>query len=379
MTDQQVPKCFDPYDLWMTKLGVYAKRHFYAGHLIGKLLSVMIGVVDWLLPSISRKVLGSYQRLYPITVAQWILSLPNLDKPQELLDLLLSTAVPKERGFGLAWGLGFPWMSKNGLYDEGMPFVTHSPYAMEALLRLSQVEDSRVAELAKTQFNDTWQFLNHLKVMHEDADSLALSYAPVDEPRIVVNANAYACYSFALHAVYGTADSAVCRDKCRQLVTWILRQQNNDGSWYYYADREPGNFIDGFHTCFVLKNLIKTVRLLPELALVVEAPIKLGERYLQAHFIDAKTGLLKRFSERDIKDPFTWDLYDQAEYFGLLVNQNKIQAAEEFLNIIRQHFFKKQSWYARRDFFGRFWGKDFYRWGIMPLQHYLHEFEAQKD
>lgn len=364
MQQDQPPKHFDPYDPWMTPLGVWAKRHFYTGRLIGKLSSIVIALADWLLPGLSRQCYGATARYYPISYSLWLLSQDTVEDPQTALNQLLSLSVDKNDNYGTCWGLGFPWMSKNGLYGENIPFITHTPYAMEALLKLAQYPS--VHADAMRVFNSSDKFLNSLKVMYEDDTQLALSYSPLDEPRIVVNANAYACYALALYSVNNVQHSNLSH-RALKIVQWICQQQLDNGSWYYYADTDAGNFIDCFHSCFVIKNLIKTRSLLPEISDIVGAPIIKGIAYLENNFYNAKAGLVKRFTERDIKDPFVWDLYDQAEYLGILIDSNQIDFAIQFEQNITATFYKNENWYCRKDFLGRLWGKNFYRWGIAPF------------
>jgi len=260
-------------------------------------------------------------------------------------------------------------MSKNGLYGPEVPFVTHTPYVMEALLEIAGQPD--LHDEAMALFHGTWAFLESLKVMYKGTDDLALSYAPVEEPRIVVNANAYAAFAYALHAVHGReAVGERARDKARRLVNWVVRQQEQDGSWFYYADREPGNFIDCFHSCFVVKNLLKVKRLLPDLADVVDSAATRGWDYIASNLFDERAGLCRRFAVRAQRDPFRWDLYDQAEYLGLLVDFGELEQAEAFARRVEARFRKGKHWYCRIDFLGRRWGRDFLRWGIVPFWYH---------
>lgn len=371
------PDAYDPYDPWMTDIGVAVKDRFYRGRLSGKLGAVAIGMVDWLMPERTRLLLHAPMRQFPITAAQWILAQDTVSDPGRALAHLRSLASSRRERFGLSWGLGFPWMSKNGLYDEHTPFVTHAPYCLEALLHLAQVSgDPEVAAEAMADFRRTRPFFDALKVMYEDDERLALSYAPIAEPRIVVNANAYAAYSYALFT--SVDDDADARDRVERILRWVLAEQGEDGGWHYYADREPGNFIDGFHSCFVIKNLIKTTRRLPELADLVAPAVTRGVNFLERSFFDAGSGLLKRFVARDIKDPFRWDLYDQAEYLGLLNLLGRSADAERFAAHVRSRFQRDGEWYCRIDLFGRHWGRGFLRWGIMPFLYQCKVLERSK-
>lgn len=364
---RQVP---DPYDLWACRPGLWVRRKFYDGALLGKIGAVGLAVVDWLVPATARRLFGCHGRVYPITVAQMILMNPDVDAGRALKGLR-ACAVPDRDRYGLAWGLGFPWMSKNGLYPPEMPFVTHTPYAMEALIRLQEA-GGEIGAAAHQDFLATWQFLESLHVMADSADELALSYAPVSEPRIVINANAYACFAYALHGVYQPDVADYAFGRARRLARFVVGQQAQDGAWQYYADSEPGNFIDCFHSCFVIKNLGKAAALDHEIGAILGDTLIHARQYINRNFYDERVGLVRRFTERDIKDPYVWDLYDQAEYLGVLIDAGDLERAADLADSAVDRFYRSGHWYCRTDFFGRRWGRDFARWGIVP---FLYQYE----
>jgi hypothetical protein len=366
-TDDDSIKTYDPYDLWALDLGVNVRRNYYEGKKTGKLRAITLGLLDWLFPLASRRLLNCPRKLHPITAALLCLTEIKNGKNSGIPEFeeywigTFSELAAKQGDPYWAWGLGFPWMSKNGLYGPDIPFVTHTPYVMEAL---SNFRNPRAVEM----LDGTWKFLDNLIVMSDGDSELALSYAPIHEPRIVVNANSYAAYAYALHAARGYAQQQSL-DRSFKLANWILNNQNEDGLWWYYADNLPGNFIDCFHTCFVIKNLVKASSLIPELQDMCRPAIDRGRNAIRSSFIDAKSGLCRRFVVRDFKDPFVWDLYDQAEYLGLLIDFGHLDDASEFLGRIGNAFVAKGLICARIDMFGRKWGTDFLRWGIAPL-HY---------
>jgi hypothetical protein len=355
---------YDPYDPWMGPNGVAIRTAFYRGKLSGKILAALTVLVDWLFPMTLRRVLGIKPRNYPISVAQEILSADSLEDPSKALQELMSTAVPLDKDVGAAWGLGFPWMSKNGLYNENVPFITHTPYAMEALRKLMQFDECE--QEAREHFQKTWVFLESLFILHDDDTGLALSYAPLEEPRIVINANSYACYAYCLHGLENKDHCDQARSRARRIAQYVISQQQEDGSWFYYADSLPGNFIDCFHSCFVLKNLIKASKLDDEIRAMVSDTIIMGKRYIDDNFFDENMGLVKRFTQRDIKDPFMWDLYDQAEYLGILIDMNEVSKAKKLSKVVKSNFFHQGVWSSKLDLLGRRWGKNFSRWGITP-------------
>ncbi len=363
-------KTLDPYDIWATPVGVQTRRRYYEKRLSGRLAAVGLGLLDWLLPLQWRRYAGTEPAHYPIVLSHQVMrrfkenALPPEAAKRYLaqIDALAIKPAPDD----CAWGLGFAWMSKNGLYDKQTPFITHTPYVMEALLILAAcLPDKRPA---LDLFHKTWAFLQRLVVCQESAIELALSYAPRQEPRIVVNANAYAALAYALHARHGRPErQPMARQRAIKLLRWCLNQQQADGSWLYYADHQPGNFIDCFHSCFVVKNLRKAAALLSDPALPVDQAIRQGQGFIEQHFPDPQSGLCRRFIQRDIRDPYRWDLYDQAEYLGLLIDAGRIDTARHFAHRVEERFRKNGVWYVRIDCLGRLWGKNFLRWGVLPF------------
>ena len=175
-----------------------------------------LSVADWWFPSLSRRLAGRAPRRYPITVAQQLLTHElngGLDRATGKLGLevLADLAAWRPETDGCwAWGLGFPWASKNGTYPANTPFVTHTPTVMQALLAVAPHHEE-----AMTMFYGTRAFLDRLPIRSKSERELAVAYAPRDEPRIVVNAQSYAALGFALHARFGrehereSANSAV--------------------------------------------------------------------------------------------------------------------------------------------------------------------------
>jgi hypothetical protein len=270
-------------------------------------------------------------------------------------------------GGTLAWGLGFPWMAKNGLYPPNVPFVTHSPYVMEALLRIAEARP-REAEACMRMFDGTWRFLESLRLTVAAEGAIAASYSPRVEPRLVVNASSYAAWAYGMHASFGSPSR---RDRAEYMATalcrWVVSQQQDDGTWFYFADRQPGNFMDVFHTCFVIRNLRKAAQHVSALRDIVSAPAAAGWKALKEQAYDADAGLVHRYLHRDFMDPYAWDLYDQAEYLGLLVDFGEIDAAAALQRNVTGHFSRGDDWWCRLDCFGRRWGKNFLRWGIVPF------------
>lgn len=366
----EIIRTYDPYDLWAVPALGKLKSGWSNKNPLSILTIPLIGIAEILAPILSRKLLFAPKNHFANSVALEYFYSKKHDRHQ-YLELLIGLQSADH-----GWGLPFAWYSKNGCYPPDLSFITHSLYPMEALLHMSRNLKAPEADSASDAFKGTWGFLQELRIMHQGKDSLALSYAPIDEPRIVVNANTYAAAAYALHAKNNDQiDSAIATDRAAKIINWVISKQHSDGSWFYYADNEPGNFIDCFHSCFIIKNLIKVQRQIPELHEKIQPIVELGWRYIREHLYDDKSGLCHRFSQRSHRDPFRWDLYDQAEYLGLLVDFALYDEAREFIKIVDRRFLKDDHWYCRIDILGRRWGKDFLRWGIAPYLYQKHRLQ----
>lgn len=378
----------DPYDLWATLPGIYLRRQYYRGGWTRQGGAVAMGLLDWLRPEWSRERFEATGSAHPITLGHLVLLRtlrrggdpgPTEDAAADLDALARSAVQPWASRGRWAWGLGFPWASRHGNYAASMPLVTHTPYVMEALLALARVPE--VQPRAMEMFHGTWAFLQSLQEQERSEKPsekrLALSYGPAVESRVVINANAYAAYAHALHAIHGRAKRrSIAAERAEALVHWVVAQQRPSGRWPYYADREPGNFTDGFHTCFVLKNLRKTARLLPGLQAPTAEVIDKGWSFVGHALMDPERGLCQRFVDRPFNGPFRWDLYDQAEVLGVHVDREEWTRAAALIERTEEMFRVGDDWYCRIDVFNRPWGRGHLRWGIVPWWYQRERFRA---
>lgn len=358
-------KDYDVYDPWSTPLFGNCKMQYYKGGVKAKAAAAFCYFSDLIAPDFVRKILHCPKNSFPHVVAMLSLSQTELSSTHSsrLIQFYKESNV-SESGFG--WGLPFAWYSKNGVYDAKTAYITNTPYVMESLLMLAEQKITNSS--AQQIFNDTWYFLESLQVMYEDEHSQAVSYSTNTEPRIVVNANSYALFAFAMHSKYGLASrSEEAKSRSLKIAKWIVDQQNSDGSWNYYADDLPGNFIDCFHSCFVIKNLIKSKRLVPELGEDIEGVLLKAKKYIDEQFFDSKKGLCRRFTVADKKDFFKWDLYDQSEYLGILLDFDELDKAVQLRKRIQQCFSDGSQWWCRINCLGQRWGKNYRRWGIAPF------------
>ena len=151
-----------------------------------------------------------------------------------------------------SWGVNFKLaIDKNLEYPSETGYSTVTPYILEALVKYTQLtKDKQYITLIES----IYRFIDEdLKIMYSTENEEAKSYGPLRD-RIVTNSNSYTMYSYALMLDF-TMETNYTKQKILKLYNFISNQQKEDGSWLYEPFSKQ-SFIDCFHTCFILKNII---------------------------------------------------------------------------------------------------------------------------
>lgn len=306
---------YDPYDLWGTRYGLFSRRLYYANPPLGLPLVAPLLLAEILCPSL-RKLLVRKQR-FATADAQLALAFLNLDeltgearflsRAQEFGAHLLRTSIPGYSGH--CWGYPFDWQNNHGLWKRDTPFITATPYAFEAFLGLHDATGGRrhldVAEsIARFVENDL-----HDTPTSEDA--AAGSYSPNDRSQ-VLNASAYR--AMVLFEAARRFNEPHYAQTAQRNLRFILQNQRADGAWLYALDHPSERFIDHFHTCFVLKNLLKLNGHLKSDA--VAQAIAKGYEYYRRELFD-RQGLPKSFALEPRAQIVRLEMYDFAEAITL--------------------------------------------------------------
>ena len=111
-------------------------------------------------------------------------------------------------------------------------------------------------------------------------------------------------------------------------LNFVLENQNPDGSWYYAMDGVR-DFVDHFHTCFVMKALAKIHALTGHEA--CEDALAKGVKYYLNNLFDAD-GLPKPFSKAPRLTVYKRELYDCAECINLcLLLRDRVSATGDYI------------------------------------------------
>src|SRR5207249_7213506 len=139
------------------------------------------------------------------------------------------------------------------------------------------------------------------------ADAATAGYNPQDIEGGVINASAYR--AFMLFDAAKRFSRSDYRLSAERNLNFVLGAQQPDGRWSYAADGVR-DFVDHFHTCFVLKALSKIDRSLGHAG--CRKAIDAGVGYYVRSLFD-ENGLPNPFSRRPRLTVYRRELYDYAE------------------------------------------------------------------
>lgn len=358
---------YDPYDIWTTAAGLRVKQNYNQSPKLGLAPAAAVALLDTVFNAPLRSLYRP--REYAIVRSLAVLSLLNFYRVRSSHELLLSAkhhlqwlAANQCSGYsGPCWGLGFPHAVSRGLvHDANTPFSTITPYALEAFTAFHHVSPDPAHHDA---FAGILRFLDcDIQIMEEDQEVLATSYGPLRD-RIVTNAVSYTMFAYATLLPHTQSPSTHYIQKIQKLYAYLCRHQRPDGSWLYSPHGK--SFIDCFHSCIVLKNIVKTDRLIP--LPDANAVLQAGYHYLKSAFLDQKYFLFRRFSVRNKPGIVRFDLYDNAEGLQLALLLGDKPFARKLAASIVHHFCEGRTIYSEIDFLGMKHRQNTLRWAVMPF------------
>jgi hypothetical protein len=324
-------------------VGRPAKALYYRHGLIGTAAVAPMIFCEAFLPAARR--LFHHPVRFPIADAHYAMGFAFLYEatrdPSQLENAIhFLTELKKSRCHGFkeyCWGYPFNWVTRNGTIKEQTPLITTTPYCYEAFLQVFELTAQ-----------DEWKVVLESIARHAAADikdfrtsekSSSSSYTPFDGGG-VINAAAYRAFLLT------SASQVFCNEDywtiAERNLNFVLENQNPDGSWFYAVDGVR-DFIDHYHTCFVMKALAKIHALTGHPA-SLEALSKGVKYYLENLF--SEDGLPKPFSRAPRLTVYKRELYDWAECINLcLLLRHRFPALERTLEKVVAHIVK--SWVKR--------------------------------
>jgi len=309
---------YDHQSFFASRLGRGAKDLYYRRPLVGTVAVAPMVFFEAFIPS-ARTLFWKQQR-FPIADAHYAMGFALLaqiyrrdkyyQRAVHFLEVLEGTRCRGYEDYG--WGYPFDWETRTGTIREGTPLITTVPYVYEAFSAVYAIDKNQkwlrimrsIAEHALKSYRD----------LETLPDTASCAYTPAhNDPCGVINASAYRASLLTKAGI--ELSEPLYPDVARRNLNFVLASQNADGSWYYSTDGER-DFVDHFHTCFVLKALAKVEELTgcPRCRSAIEK----GLSYYLRNLFDA-SGLPVPFSRSPRLTVYRRELYDYAECINLCV------------------------------------------------------------
>jgi hypothetical protein len=311
-------------------IGRRAKALYYRSKKVGTLAVAPMIFSEAFVPSARR--LFSRRLRFPIADAHYAMGFAYLARVHNA-EKMHTRAVhfleqlEKSRCPGYqhrCWGYPFDWETRNGNLRQGTPMITSTPYVYEAFRDVFAIDKNKhwfeaLRSIAQHAAEDIKDF-----PVSETASTC--SYTPFDKGG-VINAAAYRAFLLTSAAV--DLNEEKYWTIAERNLNFVLEAQRPDGSWFYSIDGVR-DFVDHFHTCFVLKALAKIDQLKPSDKL--RGAIDKGIQYYGANLLD-QNSLPKPFSKAPRMTVYQRELYDYAECVNLcILLRDRIPALDAVLN-----------------------------------------------
>ncbi|MDR3458979.1 MAG: hypothetical protein P4N60_16145 [Verrucomicrobiae bacterium] len=312
--------------------GRLAKRLYYQSRLLGTAAVAPMVFSEAFAPGARR--LFHHRIRLPIADAHYAMGfaflheatgeVEHLEKAVHFLDVLKQTRCPDYPEY--CWGYPFDWVTRFSTIKRGTPLITTTPYVFEAFL---QVQRLRPAEQQQKILESIVRHaVTDIRDFKYSEQAKTCSYTPHDEGKIV-NASAYRA------ALLVTAAKFLNNDELLGVagfnVNFVLETQKPDGSWPYAVDGVR-DFVDHFHTCFVMKALAKIYQVTGDRRILKALENGL-DYYLKNLF--SEDGMPRPFSKAPRLTVYQCELYDCAEAINLcLLLRREFPRVEQTLETV---------------------------------------------
>jgi hypothetical protein len=372
-------KSWDHQSFFAGPVGGRAKALYYRHRLIGTAAIAPMIFCEAFLPAARR--LFYHPMRFPIADAHYAMGFAllyeatgdfaQLENALHFLTVLKKSRCPDFKEY--CWGYPFDWACRGGVIKHQTPLITTTPYAYEAFLHIFQLKPREewkeiLGSIARHARFD-------IKDFRTSEAASSCSYTPFDEGGVI---NAAAYRAFLLTSASRVFSNDHYWRIAERNLNFVLENQNRDGSWYYAVDGVR-DFIDHFHTCFVMKALAK-IHALTAHEGCGEALSKGMSYYLNNLFDD--DGLPKPFSKAPRLTVYRRELYDCAECINLcLLLRDRFPRLQTTLETIVEHvlevWVKRDGSFRSRKLHLGWDNVPMHRWGqsqmFRSLAFYLHE------
>src|SRR5256886_2705512 len=242
-------------------VGGRAKALYYRHRVIGTAAVAPMIFCEAFLPTARR--LFHHRIRFPIAEAHYAMGFAFLyeatgDSSQLENAVHFLTKLKKSRCRDFkkyCWGYPFNWVTRNGVIGAQTPLITTTPYVYEAFLHVFKLDPREEWKLILESI--ARHAATDIKDFRTSEKASSSSYTPFDVGG-VINAAAYRAFLLT------NASKVFCNEDywrtAERNLNFVFENLNPDGSWFYAMDGVR-DFVDNYHTCFVMKAIAKIYRL----------------------------------------------------------------------------------------------------------------------
>ena len=165
---------------------------------------------------------------------------------------------------GACWGYDFDWESRYARIPAYQPAIVATGIITNAMFIFNKVTGNQKAKellvsSANFVLNDVNRYYenNLISDNHQSNTPFCFSYSPFDD-LVVYNASMKG--SRLLMQAYSLTKDSLLLESAAHSIEFVIHKQNDNGSWFYSA-RKNGNWIDNYHTGYVLDCLSDYIQL----------------------------------------------------------------------------------------------------------------------
>lgn len=337
----------DHQDFYASKIGASAKALYYRRPMLGILAVLPMVFCEAFVPR-ARALFYPRMRL-PISDAHYAMGFSLLfrktqkeeyyNRAVHFLEVLKRTRCPEYKNY--SWGYPFHWQTRGGVIQAGTPLITTTPYCYEAFEYLYRIDGKK--EWLDIMQSIAEHALHDYKDFETGPNASTCTYTPLGSQG-VVNASAYR--SFLLTSAGREFGDQQYLETAERNLNFVLQAQMENGSWLYAMDGTR-DFIDHFHTCFVLKALAKIEKLTGHSG--CSSSIDRGVNFYLSNLFD-EDSLPKPFSKAPRLTIYRRELYDCAECLNLgVLLQGRFPKLDHIIEYTLQDIF--DNWKRRNGSF----------------------------
>lgn len=195
--------------------------------------------------------LGMKKMVHTKLISDLLLIYSLNNSVKEALPIYTQLTDLKIKGHESVWGLNFPYTSRFVNSTANTPNIYNTATVGLAICEHFNSHNSKKEEI-EPLIVGICNSLFHVFSFTDEVSKGWFAYYP-GQNSPTYNVNALAAY-FLCKANNTLNKAIVPIDTIQKLITLLIEEQNNDGSWFY-SRSEKGNWIDGFHTGFIIESL----------------------------------------------------------------------------------------------------------------------------